>query len=78
MTQSLWDLERGQTGIIQRFDDGLPESYRNRLTELGFYPGERVACLQAPALGAPRVYRVSNSTFADCDSSRAARRRNAE
>jgi Fe2+ transport system protein FeoA len=31
--------------------------------ELGFHPGERVSCLQAPALGAPRVYRVSNSTF---------------
>ncbi|MEL7047093.1 MAG: FeoA family protein [Pseudomonadota bacterium] len=63
MTHSLWDLGRGQTATIGGFDEELPESYCNRLTELGFYPGERVTCLQAPALGAPRVYRVANSTF---------------
>ncbi len=63
MTQSLWNLARGQAGIIEGFDEQLPERYRNRLIELGFHPGEQVTCLQAPALGAPRVYRVSNSTF---------------
>jgi Fe2+ transport system protein FeoA len=63
LTQSLWTLARGEAAIIESYDDALPEIYRNRLMELGFHPGERVSCLQAPALGAPRVYRVSNSTF---------------
>ncbi len=34
-----------------------------RLMELGFHPGERVSCLQAPAMGAPRVYRVANTVY---------------
>ena len=63
MTKSLWNLAPGDVGLIDSFDDALPESYRNRLMEMGFYPGARVSCLQAPALGAPRVYRVSNTTF---------------
>jgi Fe2+ transport system protein FeoA len=63
VTFPLWNLTRGEAGIIDGFDDALPEIYCNRLMELGFHPGERVTCLQVPALGAPRVYRVSNSTF---------------
>jgi len=63
LIQSLWTLARGEAGVIESYDETLPEIYRNRLMELGFHPGERVTCLQAPALGAPRVYRVSNSTF---------------
>ena len=63
MTLSLWSLSRGEAAVIEDFDDALPEAYRNRLMEMGFHPGETVSCLQAPALGAPRVYRVSNSTF---------------
>jgi Fe2+ transport system protein FeoA len=31
--------------------------------ELGFHPGELVSCMQAPALGAPKVYRVANTVF---------------
>ena len=38
-------------------------NYRLRLLELGFHPGESVRCVQAPALGAPRVYQVANVTF---------------
>lgn len=49
--------------MIAGFDAALPESYRLRLMELGFHIGERVHCLQRPALGAPRAYRVANSTF---------------
>lgn len=63
MTLSLWSLARGEAAVIEDFDDALPEAYRNRLMEMGFHPGETVSCLHAPALGAPRVYRVSNSTF---------------
>jgi Fe2+ transport system protein FeoA len=63
VTVPLWTLERGQGGAIDGFDDALREAYRIRLMELGFHPGEWVSCLQAPALGAPRVYRVANTVF---------------
>lgn len=71
MKSNLWSLARGESGVIEDFDEALPEAYRNRLMELGFHPGERVSCLQTPALGAPRVYRVCNSTFSlDDDAAR--------
>lgn len=63
MTVSLWSLAKGQRAAIDGFDDALREAYRVRLMELGFHPGERVSCMQAPALGAPRVYRVANTVF---------------
>ena len=63
MTLALWDLARDQAGVIDGFDDALPPAYRTRLMELGFHPGERVSCLQSPALGAPRVYLIANTTF---------------
>ncbi|WP_439107150.1 FeoA family protein [Congregibacter sp.] len=63
MTVSLWTLTRGQCGAIDSFDDTLQDEYRIRLMELGFHPGEVVSCLQAPALGAPKVYRVANTVF---------------
>ena len=63
MTTSLWAFKAGQRGCIASFGDDLAPSYRVRLMELGFHPGELVQCLQAPALGAPKVYRVANSVF---------------
>ena len=63
MTISLWSLKTGDRGQITGFDSALAESYRIRLMELGFHPGELITCLQAPALGAPKVYRVANTVF---------------
>ncbi len=63
MSTSLWSLRAGDRGRITGFDDALAETYRIRLMELGFHPGETVACLQAPAFGAPKVFRVSNTVF---------------
>lgn len=63
MTVPLWTLAKGQCGGIEGFDDALRDEYRIRLMELGFHPGERVSCTQAPAMGAPRVYRVANTVF---------------
>ena len=31
--------------------------------EFGFYPGETVSCLQSPAFGAPKVFRVNNTIY---------------
>lgn len=63
MSTSLWSLKAGERGQITGFDSALTESYRIRLMELGFHPGEIVSCLQAPAFGAPRTYRVANTVF---------------
>ncbi|WOJ95360.1 FeoA family protein [Congregibacter brevis] len=63
MTVTLWTLTKGQSGAIDGFDETLQDEYRIRLMELGFHPGEMVSCLQAPALGAPKVYRVANTVF---------------
>lgn len=63
MTTSLWALKAGDRGQITGFDSALMDSYRIRLMELGFHPGETVFCLQAPAFGAPKIYRVANTVF---------------
>lgn len=60
---TLWTLSKGEGGAIEGFDEALRYEYRIRLMELGFHPGEYVSCLQAPALGAPRVFRVANTVF---------------
>ena len=31
--------------------------------ELGFHVNEQVTCVQSPSLGAPKVFRVSNTVF---------------
>ncbi|MEQ8263711.1 FeoA family protein [Pseudohaliea sp.] len=61
--RSLWSLRRGEGGVIAGYDDSLAEHYRVRLMEMGFHPGETVTCLQAPAFGSPKVFRVSNTVF---------------
>ena len=63
MSLSLWSLNAGDRCEILGYDDALADKYRIRLMEFGFHPGESVACLQAPAFGAPKVYRVSNTIF---------------
>ena len=63
MKNSLWSLKAGDQCRITGFDSTLADSYRIRLMELGFHPGETVACLQAPAFGAPKVFRVANTVF---------------
>ena len=63
MNLTLWSLKAGDRCEILGYDDALAEKYRIRLMEFGFHPGESVACLQSPAFGAPKVYRVSNTIF---------------
>jgi Fe2+ transport system protein FeoA len=61
--RTLWSLRKGEGGVIAGYDDRLAEHYRVRLMEMGFHPGETVTCLQAPAFGSPKVFRVSNTVF---------------
>ena len=63
MTQSLWELRAGESACITGYDDALAENYRIRLMELGFHINEQVTCVQSPSLGAPKVFRVSNTVF---------------
>lgn len=60
---TLWSLAAGDRVQVVGFDAVLPEPYRVRLMEFGFHPGETVACLMTPGLGAPKLYRVSNTVF---------------
>jgi len=63
MDKSLWSLKAGGRGQIVGYGESLAENYRIRLMELGFHRGEVITCLQAPAFGAPKVYRVANTIF---------------
>ncbi|PKL94677.1 MAG: ferrous iron transport protein A [Gammaproteobacteria bacterium HGW-Gammaproteobacteria-8] len=59
----LWALGRGAAACIFGYTDQLDPAYRTRLAEMGFHPGEQVRCVLRPALGAPRMYRVSNTVY---------------
>ena len=63
MSHSLWSLTSGDRCEILGYDDALDEKYRIRLMEFGFHPGESVSCLHSLAMGAPKVYRVSNTVY---------------
>ena len=63
VTRTLWSLQAGEECRIEAFDGKLESSYRVRMMDFGFSPGERVSCVLSPGLGAPKVYRVSNTTF---------------
>jgi len=61
--KTLWDLMKGEKCLVQGFSSELEDSYRVRLMELGFHPGEQVTCVQTPNLGAPKLYRVHNTIY---------------
>lgn len=59
---TLFDLRRGEAGVVDRID--LPVDDARRLMELGFLPGARVtAGLSAPG-GDPKVFQVDGSEIA--------------
>ncbi len=59
---SLYDLRRGEAGVVDRID--LPTADSRRLMEMGFLPGARViAGLSAPG-GDPKVFQVDGAEVA--------------
>jgi ferrous iron transport protein A len=59
---TLYDLRRGEAGVVDRID--LPSEDARRLMELGFLPGARVtAGLSAPG-GDPKVFQVDGAEVA--------------
>ncbi len=67
-SSTLWDLKKGQSGMLTGFDPKLDSRYQDRVLELGFRPNSKISCLKNSAFGAPRVYQVNNSVFSLEDS----------
>jgi Fe2+ transport system protein FeoA len=65
---TLWDLRQGSSAKVSSFKANIESSYRTRLTELGFHPGEQIACVLSPSLGAPKLYQVNNTVYSLDDS----------
>lgn len=59
---NLYELKRGEKGVLDRLD--LPEEIARRLMELGFLPGHVVTRARSAPGGEPRVYRVDGSEVA--------------
>ena len=66
---TLWDLRQGSSAKVSSFKASIESSYRTRLTELGFHPGEQIACVLSPSLGAPKLYQDNNTVDSLDDSS---------
>ena len=47
---TLWDLKQGTSATVESFCAALQGDYRTRLSELGFHPGEQIACVLSPVL----------------------------
>jgi len=62
-TDTLWNMKAGDQATLTGFDSSLSEEYEQRVVTLGFRPEARIKCLRTSALGAPKVYQVSNSVF---------------
>lgn len=60
---SLWQMAKGERSIILGYDSRLSESFKNRLTELGFRAGAVILCTMTPRFGAPKLYKVANSVY---------------
>ncbi len=59
---TLLDLRKGEEAVLDRID--LPADISQRLMELGFLPGTRIAAsFRAPG-GDPRVFRVDGTEVA--------------
>lgn len=56
MIKKLSELERGETGIIQSFEE---DEILLKLMEMGFLPGERVTVEQVAPLGDPMAILVA-------------------
>jgi ferrous iron transport protein A len=59
---TLAELPDGQHGIVEALN--LPENDAQRLMELGFLPGSRVAAARSAPGGDPRVFRIDGSEIA--------------
>lgn len=63
MKKSLWQLIQGEKCTISEFDQTILEDYQQRLSDLGFAPGEEVTCILSPKLGAPKLYQVNQACY---------------
>ncbi len=59
---TLFDLRRGEAGVVDQID--LPDDDARRLMELGFLPGARVTAGMSAPGGDPKVFQVDGSEVA--------------
>jgi Fe2+ transport system protein FeoA len=59
---TLFDLRRGEAGVVHQID--LPGEDARRLMELGFLPGARVTAGMSAPGGDPKVFQVDGSEVA--------------
>jgi Fe2+ transport system protein FeoA len=59
---TLFDLRRGEAGVVHQID--LPSDDARRLMELGFLPGARVTAGMSAPGGDPKVFQVDGSEVA--------------
>lgn len=60
---NLWQASEGQRVRVHDYATNLPETYKTRLIELGFHPGEEVVCLKWSLLGGPHLFAVENCIY---------------
>ncbi len=60
--RTLADLSTGESALVLRLD--VPDTFGERLIQLGFAPGEPVEAGRAAPGGDPRVYRVDGADIA--------------
>lgn len=63
MANTLWQLKRGESAVLEAFTEDFSPVYRARMMELGFHPGARVSCVVAPRMGAPKLFKVDNAVY---------------
>ncbi len=59
---SLWDLQSGETGIVERLE--CLGSLRRRLLDVGFVTGARVQCVGKSPHGDPKAFLVRGAVIA--------------
>lgn len=63
MANTLWQLKRGESAVLDGFAEDFSSVYRDRMMELGFHPGALVSCVVAPRMGAPKLFKVDNAVY---------------
>lgn len=60
----LWHLAPQNKAVITHCNHEIDGAYKQRLTDLGFRPGEIVECVRHLPFSGPRVYMVQSTIYA--------------
>ena len=62
MNKTLWELEPGETGIVEKIS--CDRSQHRRLLDLGFVKESEILCVGKSPLGDPKAYQVRGAVIA--------------